>query len=121
MKKMVLFGAGKIGRSFIGQLFAISGFEVVFVDILEPVIRELNFRHEYKVVIKSTQPDVIIWVENVRAVWAYDEEQVAEELSDCDIVAISVGQKGLPQVIELIAKGLVMRQKVYERKPLGRP
>jgi len=118
MKKMVLFGAGKIGRSFIGQLFAISGFEVVFVDIFEPVIRELNFRHEYKVVIKSTQPDVIIWVENVRAVWAYEEEQVAEELSDCDIAAISVGQKGLPQVIELIAKGLVMRQKVYERKPL---
>lgn len=118
MKKMVLFGAGKIGRSFIGQLFAVSGFEVVFVDVFEPTIRELNLRHEYKVVIKSNQPDVIIWVENVRAVWANDEDQVAEELSDCDIAAISVGQKGLPQVIGMIAKGLIMRQKEFERKPL---
>ena len=32
-KKMVQFGAGNIGRSFIGQLFSRSGYEVVFVDI----------------------------------------------------------------------------------------
>jgi mannitol-1-phosphate 5-dehydrogenase len=35
VKKLVLFGAGKIGRTFIGQLFATSGFEVVFIDIFE--------------------------------------------------------------------------------------
>jgi len=29
---MVQFGAGNIGRSFIGQLFSRSGYEVVFVD-----------------------------------------------------------------------------------------
>ncbi|MBA7563374.1 Mannitol-1-phosphate 5-dehydrogenase [subsurface metagenome] len=32
-KKMIQFGAGNIGRSFIGQLFSRSGYEVVFVDI----------------------------------------------------------------------------------------
>jgi len=31
-KKLVLFGAGKIGRSFIGQLFSRGGYEVVFMD-----------------------------------------------------------------------------------------
>jgi len=48
VKKLVLFGAGKIGRSFIGQLFATSGFEVVFIDISESVINELNRLNEYK-------------------------------------------------------------------------
>ena len=118
MKKLVLFGAGKIGRSFIGQLFARCGFEVVFVDVFEPIIRELNQRNEYNVVIKSAQSDVVIRVENVRGVWANDETRVAEELSDCDMAAISVGQKGLPQVITILAKGLILRQKKYGRKPL---
>lgn len=118
MKKLVLFGAGKIGRSFIGQLFSNSGYEVVFVDVAEPVIKELNRLNGYKVVIKSSQPDIIIRVSNVRGVPGNDVDKVAEELSVCDIAAVSVGQKGLPQVIATLAKGLILRQKKYGRKPL---
>jgi mannitol-1-phosphate 5-dehydrogenase len=118
MKKLVLFGAGKIGRSFIGQLFATSGFEVVFIDISEPVINELNRLNEYKVVIKSSQPDEIITVSNVRGVLGSDADKVAEELSECDLVAISVGQKGLPNVIYTLAKGLILRKRKSGRKPL---
>ena len=118
MKKLVLFGAGKIGRSFIGQLFAASGFEVVFVDISESVINELNRLNEYKVVIKGSQPDEIIKVRNVRGVLGGDVFKVMEEISDCDIAAISVGQKGLPHVINTLAKGLILRQRKFGRKPL---
>ena len=41
-KKMLQFGAGNIGRSFIGQLFSRSGYEVVFVDINKELAKELN-------------------------------------------------------------------------------
>ena len=51
--KLVIFGAGKIGRSFIGQLFSTGGYEVVFIDIIKPLIDELNRRGNYNVVIKS--------------------------------------------------------------------
>lgn len=118
MKKLVLFGAGKIGRSFIGQLFALSGFEVVFVDISEPIIDELNRVKEYKVIIKSPDPDIIIKVENVRGIIASEVEKVAEEISVCDLAAISVGQKGLPEVISTLAKGLILRQRKFGKKPL---
>ena len=118
MKKLVLFGAGKIGRSFIGQLFARSDYEVVFVDVYEPVIRELNRLNEYNVVIKSSQHDEIIRVRNVRGVMGNDPDKVADELSDCDIAAISVGQRGLPQVIPTVAKGLTLRYKKFGKKPL---
>ena len=69
-------------------------------------------------VIKSSQPDIIIRVSNVRGVPGNEVDKVAEELSVCDIAAVSVGQKGLPQVIATLAKGLILRQKKYGRKPL---
>ena len=33
-KKIIIFGAGKIGRAFIGQLFSLAGYELVFVDAI---------------------------------------------------------------------------------------
>ena len=89
MKKLVLFGAGKIGRSFVGQLFSQSGYEVVFVDILEPVIEALNKRGFYNVIIKGDKEETIN-VTNVRGVLASDKEKVAEEVSTADVVATSV-------------------------------
>jgi len=118
MKKLVLFGAGKIGRSFIGQMFSLSDFEVVFVDIYEPVINELNRWNVYDVVIKSSEPDTLIKVRNVRGVLGTEIDKVAEEIATCDIAAVSVGQRGLPQVIKMIAKGLLLRQNKYGEKAL---
>jgi mannitol-1-phosphate 5-dehydrogenase len=112
-KKLVLFGAGKIGRSFIGQLFSKGGYEVVFVDVFKPVIEALNQKRKYKVIIKE-QEDSVIWVANVRGVWAIDEDKVIGELQKADLVAVSVGQNGLPGIIPLIAKGLIRR---YEADP----
>ncbi len=34
MKKAIMYGGGNIGRGFIGKVFAESGYEVVFLDII---------------------------------------------------------------------------------------
>jgi mannitol-1-phosphate 5-dehydrogenase len=117
MKKMVLFGAGNIGRSFIGQLFSRSGYEVVFIDIVKGIIDELNRRRSYKVVIKSTR-DKIIKVENVRGVLASDQEKVEEEISTADIASSCVGIGALPHIIPLIAEGLKKRYETDSNLPL---
>lgn len=117
MKKLVLFGAGKIGRSFIGQLFSRSGYEVVFVDILEPVIEALNKRGFYNVIIKGDKEETIK-VTNVGGVLASDKEKVAEEVSTADVVATSVGSNALPNVIPLIAQGLIKRYSKDRNLPL---
>lgn len=117
-KKLILFGAGKIGRSFIGQLFSRSGYEVVFVDIDENVISALNKQRKYQVVIKSDEGDETIWVENVRGVLASDAEKVIEEVATAGILAISVGQNAIPKISPLIAKGLELRLNKYTDSPL---
>jgi mannitol-1-phosphate 5-dehydrogenase len=118
MKKLILFGAGKIGRSFIGQLFARSGYEVVFVDIAGRLIRALNMRKAYQVVIKSPAANEILHVENVRGILGHEVENIAGEIADCDMAVVSVGQKGFPQAIATLAEGLKLRKKIYGKRPL---
>lgn len=115
--KLVLFGAGKIGRSFIGQLFSRGGYKVVFIDVFKPVIDELNLRRNYNVVIKSEEESVIN-IQNVRGVFAGDEEKVFEEIATARIVAVSVGLNGLKSIIPLIANGLIKRYETIGASPL---
>jgi mannitol-1-phosphate 5-dehydrogenase len=115
--KIVIFGAGKIGRSFIGQLFSRGGYEVVFVDVCKPVISELNHRGNYKVVIKSDTEEVIT-VSNVRGVLADEKESVACEVATAGIVAVSVGLNGLSQLFPSLAKGLAKRYEKDQHAPL---
>lgn len=116
--KLVLFGAGKIGRSFIGQVFSRSNYEVVFVDINRQLINNLNkFRH-YNVIIKSPKGDEPILINNVRGINLDETDKVIEELAGASIAALSVGQQGLPAALPLIAKSLVLRNTLHGPWPL---
>jgi mannitol-1-phosphate 5-dehydrogenase len=44
MAKIVVFGAGNIGRSFVGAVFSQAGYELVFADVAQTIIDELNRR-----------------------------------------------------------------------------
>lgn len=115
--KLVLFGAGKIGRSFIGQLFSCGGYEVVFVDVFKPVIDELNRRGNYNVIIKSEKEE-IIKIKNVRGLFAGEKEKVINEIATAGILAVSVGLNGLSGTIPLIAEGLKKRYLIDNEYPL---
>jgi mannitol-1-phosphate 5-dehydrogenase len=116
-KIIVIFGAGKIGRSFIGQLFGLSGYEVVFVDIDQKMVDELNRRNCYPVVIKGEKDETIL-VPNVRAVSGANHDAVIQEISRASLLAVSVGKNALGKIIPLIAEGLKVRNKRTPGNPL---
>ena len=118
-KKLLQFGAGNIGRSFIGQLFSRSGYEVVFIDINKELVKELNKKRAYKLVVKRNEfPDEIILIDNVRAIDGYDKEAVIREIVDTDILATAVGKYTLPQIVSVIAQGLQLREEKRGKSPL---
>jgi mannitol-1-phosphate 5-dehydrogenase len=113
LNSIVIFGAGKIGRSFIGQIFSKGGYQVVFADIDKYLVNELNYQKHYNVIIKGEKEEVIP-VFNARAVHLSDEDTLLDELDNTSIAAVSVGQKGFPGVVKILAKSLERRQ---HRKP----
>ncbi len=116
-KKMVLFGAGKIGRSFIGQLFSTGGYEVVFVDKNKSLIDEINKRHNYNIIIKAEKEEIIN-VKNVRGIHADYLEEVKDEIATSGILAVSVGLEGLSEIFPLISGGLMKRFEIDPYAPL---
>lgn len=116
-KSIVIFGAGKIGRSFIGQLFSSSGYSVIFIDLDQKVINELNRRGEYTIVIKSQQ-DELLEVTNVSGILSYDKDAVSDAIAESSLMATCVGKNALPKILPLIAQGLEKRYAKYPNYPL---
>jgi mannitol-1-phosphate 5-dehydrogenase len=109
--RLVQFGAGNIGRAFIGQLFAQAGWGVAFVDIDRDLVAALNRARSYVVEIRD-EPPGRIEVSNVRAIDARDRHLVAEEVATADIAATAVGPHALDSIYPLIAAGLVRRREL---------
>lgn len=117
-KSIVLFGAGKIGRSFIGQVFGKAGYHLTFVDINTRMIDLLNKEKKYKIVIKSNAGESSIYIDNLKGISLSEKEKVAEAVSKANIVSLSVGQQGMPSAIPLLAEGLQARRKLFGNWPL---
>ena len=116
MKKAIMYGGGNIGRGFIGKVFADSGYEVVFLDIMQNLIDEMNRRGQYNVRIVSNEGEVDTVVKPVRAVNS-TTEQAIDEIVSCDIMATAVGVNILPRIAPVIAKGMIARME-RSGKPL---
>ena len=109
------FGAGNIGRGFIGLLLNQQGFDVTFVDVNEAVVRELQRRQSYEVEVLSTPPKKLN-VNSVNALYSLkDEQKIIEKIQNAELITTSVGVKILPLIAPLIAKGLALRSNT---KPL---
>jgi mannitol-1-phosphate 5-dehydrogenase len=111
----VHFGAGNIGRGFIGLLLTQANYETIFVDVNAAIVDEINKRGEYKVVLAEEKSDTVM-VKNVSAINSIaDPEKVVEAISKADIITTAVGPNILAIISELIAKGLSERAKVNKQ------
>ncbi|MBN1642613.1 MAG: mannitol-1-phosphate 5-dehydrogenase [Anaerolineae bacterium] len=119
MKVSVIYGAGNIGRGFIGQLFGESGYEVVFVDIDRPLLDALNARHAYTIELVEDEHTERVRVGPVRAVHAGDAEAVRAAIRSAEVMATAVGARALPHVAPGIAAGIRARRDAGVEAPLN--
>jgi mannitol-1-phosphate 5-dehydrogenase len=107
--KAVHFGAGNIGRGFVGLLLHQAGYEVVFADVVEDLITQLAAADSYNVHEVGDNPTVRA-VDNFRALNSGSQEaDVVAEIATADIVTTAVGPHILKFVAPVIAKGIAAR------------
>ena len=98
-----------MGRGFLGQLFSESGYEVVFVDIDEPLIAALNARRGYTIRLVDNNWTEEVTISPVRALCTTEIEAVVQALVEASIAATAVGGRALPHVAPLVAAGITQR------------
>ncbi len=118
MKKAIHFGAGNIGRGFIGELLVRSGYEVTFVDVNKELVDLINERRAYDIKVVGDQPE-IIHVEHVRAINSAEHpEKLIAAIGEADIITTAIGPNILKFIAPNLAAGLAERVK-HNQQPLN--
>ncbi|GAB4097840.1 mannitol-1-phosphate 5-dehydrogenase [Sinomonas halotolerans] len=108
-KTAVHFGAGNIGRGFVGLILHGAGYRLVFADVAAPLIDGLNATPEYTVheVGEGGRDHVVDGYEAVNS--ATDEAGLIARIAAADVVTTAVGPNILKFVAPAIARGLAAR------------
>ncbi|PTY77401.1 mannitol-1-phosphate 5-dehydrogenase [Heyndrickxia sporothermodurans] len=116
MKQVVHFGAGNIGRGFIGALFSQSGYHVTFVDLADQIIDGLNSDKQYDVKLATDQQETMT-ITNVSGLNNMKQEkEVIEAIKNATYLTTAIGPNILPRIAPLIAKALTERVQATDEK-----
>lgn len=118
MREAVIFGAGNIGRGFIGQLYSESGYRVTFVDVDQPLLDTINQRGKYTIRLVTNERTEEVSVGPARAVHANNADEVADIVSRAEIGATAVGANVLKFVAPNLARGIQRRAESGNTDPL---
>ena len=119
MKQAVIFGAGNIGRGFMGQLFSESGYGVTFVDIDQPLLDAMNQRGAYTIRLVTNERTEEVQVAPVRAVNAREVDAVAQIVASAEVGATAVGAGALKYIAPAFARGVELRARTGVAEPLN--
>ncbi|WP_336750131.1 mannitol-1-phosphate 5-dehydrogenase [Bacillus altitudinis] len=108
--KALHFGAGNIGRGFIGSLLKTSGFELVFTDVNEAVIHELNERGEYTVELAAPgqKQEIVGPVSAINS--SQNPAALTEAVATANLITTAVGPAVLKIIASSIAEGLKQKK-----------
>ncbi len=119
MKGAVVFGAGMVGRGFLGQLFTESGYEVTFVDIDRELVEAINAQGGYWLRLVDNEGIQELWIAPVQAIEGRDTDRAAAALSKAELAATAVGARALPAIASIFAQAIARRADAGLESPLN--
>lgn len=108
MKKAIQFGAGNIGRGFIGGLLSKAGYHVVFADVNQKIIDKINEDKKYTIFVKDVESSEIV-ITDISGVNSTKPELI-DEVKEAEIITTAVGVRILPIIAPSIAEGIKARK-----------
>jgi mannitol-1-phosphate 5-dehydrogenase len=103
------FGAGNIGRGFIGALLQDAGYFVIFADVNEQLIEAMRAKGSYQLTELSIENKTKTY-KNFQVLHSVnDYQELVDAIAKADIVTASVGANVLSRIAPTIEAGLVAR------------
>lgn len=115
--KAIQFGAGNIGRGFIGALLSKAGYHVVFADVNKEIIDKINEDKTYKIHVMDVECEEVS-VKNISGVISINDK-ILNEIKEAEIITTAVGLVVLPKIAPTIAKGIKFRKESGINTPLN--
>ncbi len=117
--KALHFGAGNIGRGFIGLILRQNGYDLTFADISDPLIDAIKEQKEYDVLIADASKQVI-HVDGVDAVHNVKEpDRLKALIQEADLITTAVGPTIVPIIARTISDGIRARLSQAAPPPLN--
>ena len=116
---VVIWGAGKIGRGFLAEIFTLAGFQLVFVVRSPTLLQRLVDAGEYEIV--RSAPDgqrQTTVIRGYSVILSSDASAVTQAINNADLVAMPVYPKDFGQIAEQLAPALVQRSHARPDDPL---
>jgi mannitol-1-phosphate 5-dehydrogenase len=118
-KTIVIWGAGKIGRGFVADLFFEAGYELVLVDQSIGLIAQLGQAGRYTVVrAESPEQRQDVVIEGYTALSTDHTDALAAAIAGADLMAVAVFPKDFASLAQELADGLVVRRQTCPTMPL---
>jgi mannitol-1-phosphate 5-dehydrogenase len=117
MQRAVQFGAGNIGRGFMGQLFFEAGYHITFVEYAKPLVNLMNERESYtlRLLAAYSKSEIDMQITNYDALPTDAVDDVAKVFAAADVAGTAVGVPNLKAIAPLVVAG------IRARRDAGRP
>lgn len=111
MNKIIVIGAGKTGRGFIGRLLREADREVVFIDKNKELIKQLKEEKEFEVRFFGGVREA--YKVNKFTAYSWEEEAVKDIFAEAELVFVSVGGQNLKEVGAYLSEVLKEEKHYY--------
>jgi len=116
--KAVHFGAGNIGRGFIGEILHRNNIDITFVDVNDTIIAALKERGAYTIELADSTHEQLTVTHVTGLNNQTEPEKVVEAIQTADLLTTAIGPAILPHIAPLIAEGIEARMNAGSTQPL---
>ena len=118
-KDILIWGAGKIGRGFIGDLFQSANYQITFIDSAKGLVDKLNENRKYTVhkLVSETEGEKTV-IQGFTAVHTSEKKRITELLTDSELMALAVFPDAFDETGKELAEAICIRAQKCPNKPL---
>ena len=118
-EKVLIWGAGKIGRGFIADLFSEANYHITFADNSDVLVKKLKANKKYNLfkLLSENESDKVT-IKSFDAIHTSEIDNLQCLLDEISLMALVVFPNAFDEVGEALAEGIIKRANNNVNKPL---